>query len=133
MTPNGSDSAAFRRAIERENLVGAEFHARVMGRLTLVEALELTALVALKDWRRCSRYAGWWLGRWAAEAPWAGSEDAAIVSAYLGALGGPKHGQAVALLREIAPRPGTRSATAQGRRRFSLRAPLRSVKTWFGF
>jgi hypothetical protein len=39
----------FRRAIERENLVGAELYARMMGGVTLVEALELTALVALRD------------------------------------------------------------------------------------
>jgi hypothetical protein len=41
--------------------------------------------------------------------------------------------QAVALLREIAPRSGAQAASAQGGRRFSLRAPLRSVKRWFGF
>ena len=38
--------------------------------------------------------------------------------------------QATALLREITPRSGP---TAPERRRFSLRAPLRSVKRWFGF
>jgi hypothetical protein len=39
--------------------------------------------------------------------------------------------QAAALLREITPRSG--AATAQApRRRFSLSAPLRSVKRWFG-
>ena len=41
--------------------------------------------------------------------------------------------QAAALLREIAPRSGAQAASARGRRRFSLRAPLRSVKRWFGF
>lgn len=40
--------------------------------------------------------------------------------------------QATALLREIAPRSGTAAAARTGRR-FSLLAPLRSVRRWFGF
>ncbi|WP_212530397.1 hypothetical protein [Actinospica durhamensis] len=40
--------------------------------------------------------------------------------------------QATALLREITPRSGT-AVTSQGPRRFSLLAPLRSVRRWFGF
>jgi hypothetical protein len=40
--------------------------------------------------------------------------------------------QAAALLREITPRSGAVAAAARPRR-FSLRAPLRSVKRWFGF
>lgn len=40
--------------------------------------------------------------------------------------------QATALLREITPRSGT-GAAAPARRRFSLLAPLRSVRRWFGF
>jgi hypothetical protein len=54
LTAQGNPSAVFRRSIERENLVGAELHARMMGRLTLVEALDLTALVALRDPKRRS-------------------------------------------------------------------------------
>jgi hypothetical protein len=38
--------------------------------------------------------------------------------------------QAAGLLREIMPRPG---AALPAPRRFSLRAPLRSVRRWFGF
>jgi hypothetical protein len=40
--------------------------------------------------------------------------------------------QATALLREVAPRSGT-AAAARSSRRFSLLAPLRSVRRWFGF
>jgi hypothetical protein len=48
MTAQGSPRTVFRRSIERENLVGAELHARMLGRpLTLVEALDLIAVVAL--------------------------------------------------------------------------------------
>lgn len=39
--------------------------------------------------------------------------------------------QAAALLREITP--GSGAAVRPAPRRFSLRAPLRSVKRWFGF
>lgn len=49
----------------------------------------------------------------------------------------PSHGevaQATALLREITPRSnGSVTAAPSSRRRFSLFAPLRSVKRWFGF
>ena len=41
--------------------------------------------------------------------------------------------QAAALLREIAPRSGAAASASPAPRRFSLRAPLRSVRRWFGF
>lgn len=41
--------------------------------------------------------------------------------------------QAAALLREITPSSGAAAAVRPVRSRFSLRAPLRSVKRWFGF
>jgi hypothetical protein len=104
MTAQGSPRNVFRRAIERENLVGAELNARMMGGVTLVEALELTALIALKDPKRRSQYASRWLARWLAETPGATLEDVAIVVAYLGALGGPRHAQVVASLRGIVER-----------------------------
>jgi len=46
MTAQGHPRTAFRRAIERGNLVVAEIEAREVGQLDLGEALELTALVA---------------------------------------------------------------------------------------
>jgi hypothetical protein len=54
---HGHARAAFRRAIERGNLVVAEIEAREVGQLDLGEALELTALVALRDRERGRRYA----------------------------------------------------------------------------
>ena len=75
-----------------------------MGVVTLTEALELTALVALKDPRRRSRYAARWLTRWLAETPAMTLGDAAIVVAHLGALGEPRHARVVATLRGIVER-----------------------------
>src|SRR5262245_28784292 len=105
VTAQGNPRTVFRRAIERDNLVAAaELNARIMGNVTLVEALELTALVALRDPPRRSRYAARWLTRWLAKTPAATLEDAAIVVAYLGALGGTRHTAAVATLRGIIER-----------------------------
>jgi hypothetical protein len=105
MTAQGSPHAVFRRAIEAENYVAAELNARMLGRpLTLVEALDLTAVVALKNPNQRGRYTARWLTRWLAETPGATLEDAAIVVAYLGALGGPRHAQVVASLRGIVQR-----------------------------
>jgi hypothetical protein len=50
----------FGRAIERGNLVIAETTAREIGNISLVEALELTALIARKDPRRHGRAATHW-------------------------------------------------------------------------
>jgi hypothetical protein len=54
---------AFRRAIDVRQPVVAELEAREAGRLELDEALELTALIALRDPERGQRYAVRWLKR----------------------------------------------------------------------
>ena len=60
---HGHARSAFRWAIERGNLVVAEIEARGVGQLDLSEALELTALVALRDRECIRRYAVRWLQR----------------------------------------------------------------------
>jgi hypothetical protein len=104
MTSQGSPYAIFRRAIESGNVMIAEVEARQIQRMTLSDALDLTALVALRDPKRGSRYAARWLARWVTEVPSPTLEDAAIVVAYLGALGGPRHDQVVVSLRAIVQR-----------------------------
>jgi len=99
MTSQGHPATIFRRAIATENIVAAELAARQLGQRTLSDALAYTALVALKDPARRSRAGARWLERWLGETPAATLEDAAIVLAYPGALGGPRHAQAVASLR----------------------------------
>jgi hypothetical protein len=101
MTSEGSPRTVSARAIATEDLVAAELNARTMGNVSLVEALELTALVALRAPRRRSRHAARWLTRFLSERPGVTLEDAAIVVAHLGALGGPRDAQAVAMLRGL--------------------------------
>jgi hypothetical protein len=87
----------------------AETTARELGRLGLVDALELTALIALKDPRRKSRAAVRWLQRLGEERA-VTIDECAMATAALAALGGPAHDAAVASLRALA-------GTASGNRR----------------
>jgi hypothetical protein len=82
LTAVGHPRAVFKRAIERQNLVVAEITAREMGRVSLEEALWLTALVALKDPRRRSRFAVRWLARFVEEYD-ATIEEAALAASAL--------------------------------------------------
>jgi hypothetical protein len=56
-TSQGHPYAIFRRALERENLPAAEAAARELPWVGLLDALELTALIARKEPRRHSRVA----------------------------------------------------------------------------
>ena len=94
-------NAIFRKAIERGNLVVAEVTALELGRLDLADALELTALTALKDRPRSRRLAARWLERWLGETQAPTIEDAAMVAGSLAALGGAAHEVAVELLRSM--------------------------------
>jgi hypothetical protein len=72
-----------------------------MASLTLVDALELTALVASKDRQRSRRMSARWLARWLGEASRPTIEDAAMVAGCLAALGGDSHEPALWTLREL--------------------------------
>jgi hypothetical protein len=76
------------RAIQRRNVVAALAAARELPQLSLVDALELTLLVARKDPRRHPRVAARWLLRYLEEDPEAGIEKAALAAASLVALTG---------------------------------------------
>ena len=102
MTAQGHPRAIFERAIERGNLAVAETTLRQLGRASLVELLDLTALIARKDPRRYSRVAARWLFRYLQEADAATLADAQAVTVGLSALGGPRHDEALLALRGLA-------------------------------
>lgn len=93
----------FRRAIEHGNIVVAEITTRELGRIGLAEALELTALIAQKDWERGRRASARWLARWIGENPRATLDEALVVAGLLAGLGdGQRHGAALSALRDMA-------------------------------
>jgi hypothetical protein len=107
LTATGHPRAIFRRAIERGNLVVADVTAREMGRISLIEALELTALIALKDSQRHGRAGARWMQRYLEESQSAGLDDIAFVAGCLSALGGREHETALTALRAVAKRVGS--------------------------
>ena len=85
----------------------AETVLRELGRPTLIELLELTALIAFKAPHRHARVAARWLLRWLEQHDQATIDDAALAAACLSALGGRHHEPALATLRALAERrPG---------------------------
>ncbi len=82
--------------------------AKDLPRLSLVDALELTVLVARKDPRRHPRIAARWLLRYLEEHPSATIEDASLAVASLIALTGPNHDEAAQTLRVMAERATSR-------------------------
>jgi hypothetical protein len=106
----GHPYASFQRALKRRNVLMAVAAARDLPQLSLVDALELTVLIARKDPRRHPRVAARWLLRYLEEDPHATIEEAALAAASLNALTGVGHEEAALALRAMAER-------ATGRRR----------------
>jgi hypothetical protein len=83
----------------------AEVTAREIGRVTIAEALELTALVARKQPHRHGRFAARWLCLFLEEHQKATLEDVALLVGNLRSLPTPKdHASALATLRKAARR-----------------------------
>jgi hypothetical protein len=102
-TPQGHPRAIFGQALERDNLVLAEVTAREIGRVTIAEALELTALVARKQPHRYGRFAARWLCLYLEEHERATLEHIELLVSNLRSFATPKdHGSALAILREAA-------------------------------
>lgn len=103
ITAQGNPRAVYERAIQRGNLLVAETVLRSeIPRPTLVDLLELVALIAVKDPRRHGRAAARWVQRWLESEPEATVDDVAYVAVSLQALGGRRHGAALLALREVA-------------------------------
>lgn len=64
--------------------------------LSLGDALDFTALVALRDRPRSRRMTARWLQRWLDETASVTIDEAAMVAGCLAALGGPAYGKALA-------------------------------------
>jgi len=102
-TSQGHPRTIFRRALERGNLVLAEVTAREIGRVTIAEALELTALVARKQPERYGRFAAHWLCLYLEEHEKATLEEVAVLVSKLRALAIPQHhASSLAILRKAA-------------------------------
>ena len=87
------------------NLVLAELTAREIGRVTIAEALELTALVARKQPDRYGRFAARWLCLYLEEHEQATLEDVELLVSNLRSLATPEnHAAALATLRKAARR-----------------------------
>jgi hypothetical protein len=87
-TSQGHPYAIFQRALKRRNVLSALAAAKDLPQLSLVDALELTVLVARKDPRRHQRVASRWLLRLLEEDPHATIEEAVLVASSLIALTG---------------------------------------------
>src|SRR5258705_11471826 len=101
LTAEGHPRAVFRRAIDRGNLIVAETVAREMGKLTLGEALELTALIAFTDSRRHGRAGARSLRRYLEGNESAGLDDVVFVAGSLSALGGRDHQAGITAFRAM--------------------------------
>ncbi len=100
-TSQGHPRTSFRRALEHDNLVLAEVTAREIGRVTIAEALELTALVARKQPERYGRFAARWLCLYLEEHEKATLEEVALLVSHLRSLASSKdHGSTLAILRK---------------------------------
>jgi hypothetical protein len=88
--------------------------ARDLPQLSLVDALELTVLVARKDPRRHSRVAARWLLRYLEEDRHATIEEAALAASSLVAMTGVGHEEAAQTLRAMAERATSRRRAWSG-------------------
>jgi hypothetical protein len=82
--------------------------AKDLPQVSLVDALELTVLVAQKDPRRHPRVASRWLLRYLEEDPHATIDEAALAASSLAALTGVAYQEAAETLRAMAERATSR-------------------------
>jgi hypothetical protein len=111
LTAQGHPRATYQRAIERGNLLVAETVLREIGRVSLVEMLQLTALIAVKDPRRHARVSARWLARYLETHETATIDEVAHVVGALVALGGNGHDAAYSSLLDMAERASMRTVS----------------------
>lgn len=101
-TSQGRSYGVFQKAIQRRNVVAAVAAARELPQLSLLDALELTMLIARKDSSRYPRVAARWLQRLLEEHPEATIEEAALAASCLVALPGAGYREATQTLKALA-------------------------------
>jgi hypothetical protein len=111
LTAQGHPRATYQRAIERGNLLVAETILREIGRASLVETLQLTALIAVKDPRRHARVSARWLARYLETCEVATIDEVAHVVGALVALGGNGHDAAYSSLLDMSERASRRTVS----------------------
>jgi hypothetical protein len=102
MTPDGSAHARFRRALEVRSVLQAETAAREIGRLSLVEAVDLIALMAIEAPDRYRRAERRWFRRLITERDSLTLYQAQLAIACLQGLGGADHDRLADVLRSLA-------------------------------
>ena len=85
-------------------MIAAVAAAKELPQLSLLDALELTMLIARKDPSRYPRVAARWLQRLLEEHPDATIEEAALAASCLVALPGASYGEAAQTLKAMAER-----------------------------
>ena len=85
-------------------MIAAVAAAKELPQLSLLDALELTMLIARKDSIRYPRVAARWLSRFLEEHPEATIEEAGLAASALVALTGTGYQEAVQTLRAMAER-----------------------------
>jgi hypothetical protein len=113
------------KALKRRNVLAAIAAAKELPQLSLLDALELTVLIARKDPRRFQRAATRWLLRYLVEHPDATIEGAGLVASSLLALPGASYQRAAGKLRAMAER-------ATSRRRTTRTSPAPQVRSSSG-
>ncbi|MFL5980060.1 MAG: hypothetical protein ACJ76O_15720 [Gaiellaceae bacterium] len=111
-TSQGRSYGIFQKALQRRHVVAAVAAARELPQLSLLDALELTMLIARKDSSRHPRVAARWLSRFLEEHPDATIEEAGLAASCLIALPGSGYREAAQTLKAMAE-------TANRRRRES--------------
>jgi hypothetical protein len=96
--------AAFQRAVQQRNVLGAEAAARQLGQLTLDNALRLLFLYAEKEPLKYDRAALRWLGRYVTEGKAVSLFKAQLALAALAELRAGEREAAAKLLSELARR-----------------------------
>jgi hypothetical protein len=113
MTSQGRSYGIFQEALQRRNVIAALAAARELPQLSLMDALELTMLIAQKDSGRYARVAARWLSPLPRGHPDVTIEEAALAASCLIAVRDAGYSEASQTLKALAE-PATRRRRESG-------------------